>query len=113
MIMTWTRAHTRKWIHQLESRLEDIDHYLKSTVKWCEDHYIYEDQNVFVLSFLTVLWVIHLRNETITYNELLEILGLEHLKSDKDYFYSLGNQFRDVDNHFELLELAFKKVIKD
>lgn len=105
----WTREHTRQWIHTLESRIQDIDHYLKSTIAWCEDHYIYDNDTVFMLSFITVLWVSNMRDEPISYNELLEILGLENLKSGQDCFYDLGDQFLELD-HKELLRKAFNKI---
>lgn len=105
----WTREHTKNWIRTLETRIQDIDHYLKSTLNWCEDHYIYDNDTVFILSFLTVLWVSQMRNEPISYNELLEILGLENLKSSRDRICDLGDELSNLD-HKELLRKAFNRI---
>ena len=104
----WTRDNTKTWIAQLENRLEDIAYYLKETEIWCEDHCVYDDQKVFMCNLLTCVWVSHMRNETISYRELLEILGVEKLMDDEDKIYALGPNFCNLD-HEEMLELIVNK----
>ncbi len=105
----WTREDTKYWITQLENRIEDIDYYLKETIRWCEDHYVYDDRKVFMCSFLTCVWVCHMRNEPISYKELLEILGLENMYTGEDSIYNLGPQLQDVE-HEELLNLILRRL---
>ncbi len=105
----WTREDTRYWITQLENRIEDIDYYLQRTVQWCEDNYVYDNDQVFIYSFITCVWVSYQRNEAISYSELLEILGIEKPDEFEDKIYELGDQFTDID-HEELLETLHKKI---
>lgn len=101
----WTRDNTKKWIAQLETRIQDINHYLNRTVEWCEDNYIYDNDRVFICSFITCIWVSHQRDEPITYCELLEMLGLENMMINEDKVYELGDQFKDLD-HEEVLSIV-------
>lgn len=105
----WTREDTKYWISQLENRISDIDYYLKETIQWCELNSIYDDRKVFMCSFLTCVWVCHMRGETISYKELLEILGLENMYMGEDSIYDIGPQFNDV-THEELLELVIRRL---
>lgn len=105
----WTREDTKFWISQLENRVSDISYYLHQTAKWCEDHFIHDDRKVFMCNFLTCVWVCHMRNEEITYKELLEILGLEDFYTGDDSVYSLGKDIRDVE-HDELLSLIIRRL---
>jgi len=100
----WSRNDTKEWISQVETRIEDMDYYLKRTVEWCEINGIYDDRKVFICNFLTCIWVSHMRNETISYKELLELLGLGELEGIEDKIYDLGPKFKDLD-HEEMLSL--------
>lgn len=104
----WTRDNTKFWITQLEQRIKDIDYYLKKTLEWCEDHYIYDDRKVFILSFLTVIWVSNMRDEPISYVELLEILGLENMIVGEDRIYDIGPTIANL-----TFEQMLAVVIKD
>ncbi len=108
----WTRNDTKEWIHQLENRLEDIDYYLKQTINWCENNDVYDDRIVLMLSFLTVIWVSHLRDEPISYIELLEILGLSSLIQGEDKLYDLGPHLKNLD-HEDMLKMVLKDIGKD
>ena len=103
----WTREDTKLWISQLEGRISDIDFYLNKTVDWCEDRDIIDDRYVFLFSFMTCIWVCNMRGESITYNELLEILGLENMCVMDDRIYDLGDQFSNLD-YDDLLEAVLK-----
>lgn len=109
MIKPWTRDDTRFWISQLEHRLEDIDYYLKETIEWCENNDIYDDRQVFILSFLTVIWVSHMRDEPISYVELLEILGIPEMVTGEDKIYELCPEFLNI-THEELLKIIHKDL---
>lgn len=111
----WSRNDTKEWISQLEHRIEDIDYYLSKTAKWCEDYGIDNNQVLFMCSFLTCIWVSQLRNEPITFGELMEMLGIEEWETDssnEEKLYELDDQFCNLD-HFELLEQAVKKFESD
>jgi hypothetical protein len=73
----WSREKTKDWISSIRHRVEDIDHYLGKTVEWCEAQGIYDDDRVFGLALITVLWVCHMRDEEITQEEIFEILGVK------------------------------------
>lgn len=103
----WTREDTKHWIAELEYLIEDIDYYLQQTLKWCEDHYIYDDRKVFMLSFLTVIWVSNMRDEPISYVELLEILGIPDMIVGEDKTYHIEPELLDI-SHEEFLELIVK-----
>lgn len=104
----WTREDTRDWITQLEYRIDDINYYLTCTVKWCEDNYIYDNDLVFICSFITCIWVSHQRNEPITYTELLEMLGLGEMIIDRDKLYELDEYYTEL-GHEELLDAIINK----
>lgn len=105
----WTRDDTRFWISQLEHRIEDIDYYLKETLEWCEKNYVYDDRQVFMLSFLTVIWVSNMREEPISYIELLEILGVPEMIVGDDKIYDLGPELLNI-THEELLEIVYRDL---
>lgn len=107
----WTRDDTKLWISQLEYRIKDIDHYLRKTIEWCEDNYVYDDRHVFMLSFLTVIWVSNMRSEPISYVELLEILGIPDMIMGEDKIYNLGPEALDID-HEQLLNMVLKGIRK-
>lgn len=99
----WTRDDTKEWIIQLEHRLEDIDYYLKRTSDWCDDYGIDDYKVVFMCSFLTCVWVSHMRDEPITFIELMELLGVDEWECDEDKIYELDDRWRDLD-HYDLLQ---------
>jgi hypothetical protein len=108
----WTREDTQEWISQVENRIEDIDHYLKKTLEWCEINDIHDDRRVFALNFLTCIWVSHMREEIITYREMMELLGLESIAFDEDKIYDLGPRFKNLD-HEEMLEIMSREFDPD
>jgi hypothetical protein len=93
----WLRENTQDWINKLESRLEDIDHYLRRTVEWCEDNQIYDDEKVMSCAFITCIWVSHMRDEPISFSELVSFLGIEGSGTEDDKMYDLGPAFKDMD----------------
>lgn len=113
MTRPWTRDDTKEWISQLEHRLEDIDYYLQRTTEWCDEYGIDDDRLVFLCSFLTCIWVSHMRGEFITQTELMELLGVQ-LQSESldDKIYELDDKWGSMD-HEELLERAVEIFNKD
>ena len=105
----WTREDTKDWISQLEHRIEDIDYYLKVTLDWCEDRGVWDDKKIFILSLLTIIWVSWMREETVSYMEILEILGIEQIQLEEDKIYSLGDKFYNL-NHEEMLEMILSDL---
>jgi hypothetical protein len=99
----WSRKDTKAWVEQLENRIDDIDYYLKKTIDWCDSYGIDNDQLIFLCSFLTCIWVSELRGEPITYNELMELLGVEDREIEEDKIYELEEKFLELE-HDELLE---------
>lgn len=90
----WSRNDTKEWVAQLEHRLEDIDYYLKQTVEWCEENFVYDDQQVFACAAMTVIWVSHMRNERLTKKEMFELIGVTDWEECADDLeYSLGAEW--------------------
>lgn len=108
MAKYWTREDTQHWIAQLENRVEDIDYYLMRTIDWCERYGVWDDETVFALASLTVIWVSHMRGEPITRRELLEILSVEKWEEVDDAEYTLQPKYLDMDLE-EILEQAIQK----
>jgi hypothetical protein len=104
---TWVRDDTRDWISQIENRIEDIDYYLDACYRWCINHDIYDDRQVFACAFTTCVWVSSQRNETISYTELLEILKKDKFVVGSDKLYDLSPKYAGLD-HEELLEIIIK-----
>lgn len=98
----WTRTDTQDWITQLTNRVEDTKYYLHRTLDWCENHCVYDDRKIFMMSFLTCVWVSNMREESITYRELMEILGVEEFDEVLDKIYDLGPKYVGLD-HEQLL----------
>jgi hypothetical protein len=97
----WTRNDTKDWLFQIEHRLYDFDYYLKETLTWCEDHYIYDDKSVFGCCLMTLVWVSHMRGEKLSKNETFEILGITDYPFDNS-IYELNENLQDLD-HEDLL----------
>jgi hypothetical protein len=104
----WSREDTKEWIIQLEHRVQDIDYYLNKTLEWCEDYGVEDNHVVFMCSFLTCIWVSHMRGEPITFTELMEMLGVEEWESDEEKVYELDDRWGNLDFH-EFLEQVVEK----
>ena len=98
----WSRENTKEWIAQLEDRLEDIAHYLEKTEEWCDAYGIDDDRVSFMCMFLTCIWVSQLRDEDITYVELMEMLGIDDIEVNEEKFYELDDRYAGL-THKELL----------
>jgi hypothetical protein len=112
MIKPWSREDTQYWIAQLENRIEDIDYYLNRTVEWCENNGIWSNESVFALSFVTVLWVSHMRNEEISRQEIYELLGVIDFDQIEDAVMELGDQLSGMDWE-DMLNLVNTTLSKD
>ena len=104
----WSRDDTKEWIVQLEHRVQDIDYYLNKTLEWCEDYGVEDNHVVFMCSFLTCIWVSHMRGEEITFTELMEMLGVQEWESDEEKIYQLDDRWGDLDFH-DFLEQVVEK----
>jgi hypothetical protein len=109
MTKYWSRQDTLRWIAQLENRIEDIDYYLKRTVEWCENNGAWDNETVFTLTFVTVIWVCHMRDEEVSRPEIYEMLGIADWESVEDHVMELGSKLSGLD-HEEMLELVFTKI---
>jgi len=105
----WSIYDTKLWINQLENRIEDIDYYLNQTIKYCEDNDIINNETVFTLSFLTVLWVSYMREEPISRREIFEILCIKDWEDLPDSPVELGAKLADFDLQ-DLLNLVSKQM---
>ena len=105
----WNIYDTKLWINQLENRIEDIDYYLNQTVKYCEDNDIINNETVFTMSFLTVLWVSYMREEPISRREIFEILCIKDWEDLPDAPVELGAKLSDFDLQ-ELLDVVSKQL---
>lgn len=104
----WTRDDTRSWIESLEYRIADIEHYLQRTLEWIEENEIYSDRFVFLCSFMTIVWVCHLRNEPISKYELFEILGIQNYDQVPDAIFGFNEEYE-----FMELEELLAKIVED
>lgn len=102
----WTRDDTKAWIDQLEHRISDIEFYLERTLAWIEENEIYSDRLVFLCSFMTIVWVCHLRGEPISKHELLEILGIQNYNQVPDAIFEFNPEYEFM----ELEELLLHVV---
>lgn len=105
----WNREDTQYWISQLENRIEDIDYYLQRTLEWCENNGVWDNENVFTLTFVTVLWVCHMRNEDVSRQEIYEMLGIENLEDAEDQVMELGSVLSNLDFQ-DMLETVRDKI---
>lgn len=101
----WSREDTKAWVAQLEDRIEDIAHYIDKTVHWCEEYYVDNDKVIFMCCFLTAIWVSQLRDEPISYIELMEMLGIKDIPDSDEKFYELDERYIGL-THTELLAMA-------
>jgi hypothetical protein len=110
MTKPWTRDDTKFWISQLENRIEDIEYYMHQTIDWCDENFVYDDQQIFACMSMTVIWVSHMRGEKISKKEMFEIVGIKDWDTiTDDIEYSLGSEWasyeleeilEEVVNHF-------------
>lgn len=112
MYKPWTRDDTKEFIHIIESRIEDIDYYLKRTVEWCEKHEVVENKRVIMCCLVTCIWVSSMRNEAISFQELIEYVGIEDDYEDlitMDKVYKVCKEFQDLE-HEEVLQMLINKA---
>jgi hypothetical protein len=108
----WTRNDTKEWIIQLEHRIQDIDYYLDKASEWCDEYGIDNNNLIFMCSFLTCVWVSNMRGEPITFNELMEILGVDEWNDDEEKYYELDECWGSLDFH-EFLEKVVQTYSED
>ena len=102
----WSREDTQYWIAQLENRIEDIDYYLNRTIEWCENNGIWDQEKIFSLAFVTVIWVAYMRSEEVSRQEIYELLGIEDYYNAEDHVMELGDQLANMDYEEMLQKVA-------
>jgi len=113
MTTNWTREDTKLWIHDQYLKLEDINYYLKSTVEWLEGKGINNKKIVFLCSFMTIIWVNHLRGSTSSKREIFELLEIPNWEEIKDQAYVLPAAYIEMNlDHEELLELILRNKVQ-
>jgi len=106
----WTRDKTRDWINKVESRLDDFDYYIKRSTEWCENNGVFDTQKILMCNLITCIWVASMRNEQITFQELVELMGLsstDDIQADK--VYEVCEIFQNLD-HEEILQILVTKT---
>jgi len=93
----WSREDTQLWISQLENRVGDIDYYLQRTLEWCANNGVWDQEKIFSLTFVTVLWVCNMREEDVSRQEVYEMLGIKDWNSIEDCVMELGNKLSNLD----------------
>ena len=111
MTKYWNRDSTKEWIAQLENRLEDLDYYLNRTVEWAENNGLTDQESIFSLGFVTVLWVCYMRSEEVSRQEIYELLGIEDWQEADDCVMELGDQLSDLD-YEDMLNLVARTLSK-
>lgn len=108
----WTHEDTKLWIHEQYLKLEDIHYYLNATVQWLEAQGHTDRKLVFICSFMTIIWVNHLRGYPTSKQEIFELLEMPVLDQIKDQLYVLPAVYVQMDiEHEELLALVVKNKI--
>ena len=109
MYSPWTRDNTKDFIHRVESRIEDLNYYLKRTVEWCENNGVFENKRILMCCLISCIWVSSMREEEISFKEIVEIIGLEEFEdSNLDKVYDICQEFRNLE-HEEILEMLISK----
>lgn len=107
--MIWSRAHTQEWYLQLENRLEDMEYYIERTLLWCEDHGIHTQEKTLACCVMTIVWVSQMRNETVTMQEIFEIMDIRHWSEvDANSVVELGIDVTSMDLD-QILEMVVDK----
>lgn len=102
----WTREDTRLWIHEVQLKLEAIEHCLDETTAWCEVMGVEgDDKLVFVLSFLTLLWVGYQFGEPSSKQQIFEILKIPEWEKVDDQLFVLPAKYGDL-SQVDMLHLA-------
>jgi hypothetical protein len=113
MTTEWTLEDTRLWVHDQYLKLEDMNYYLKSTVEWLEGKGIDNKKLVFLCSFMTIIWVNHLRGSISSKREIFEILEIPNWEDVVDRAYVLPPAYIEMNlEHEELLELVLRNKVK-
>jgi hypothetical protein len=105
----WSILDTKTWIAHVENRIEDMDYYLNQTVNYCEANNIINNETVFTLSFLTILWVAYMREEPITRREIFELLCIKDWENLPDAPVELGEKLADFELK-DILDLVSKQM---
>ena len=100
----WTREDTKRWIIQLEHRIEDIEYYLKRTVDWCDQNEVYDERLIFACLVMTASWVSYMRQEPLSKQEIFEILGVEGWDKIEDAVFEFNGDYDHLE-HEELLQM--------
>lgn len=113
MAAVWTREDTKLWIHEQYLKMEDVQYYLNATVQWLEHHNIASKKIVFVCSFMTIIWVNHLRGSVSSKREIFELLEVPDWEEIQDKLYVLPSAYVEMNlEHEELLELVVRNKVK-
>lgn len=108
----WSREDTQYWISQLENRVEDIYFYLDIATRWCEDRFIHDEQRIAACYVITIIWVCAQRDESVSRQEVMEIMGVELWEGFEDHEFFLGDEFIDKELE-EILEHVVEKFQDD
>ncbi|NBR61506.1 MAG: hypothetical protein EBT86_07615 [Actinobacteria bacterium] len=100
---------TKIWLAHVENRIEDMDYYLNQTINYCEANNIINNETVFTLSFLTILWVSYMREEPISRREIFEILCIKDWEDLPDSEVELGSKLEKFDLK-DLLDAVSKQL---
>ena len=97
MTKPWTRDNTKNWVAQVENRVEDFEFYIKRALEWCDERGVDNENAIFACTVITVIWVSHMRGESVTKQEALEMLGVTDWYNAKDEIFELGPKYQDID----------------
>lgn len=109
----WALTDTKLWIHEQYLVIEMMDYYLKSTIDWLEEKQIFDNRQIFICSFMTIIWVNHhLHNRLTTKREIFELLEIPNWLEVDDYPYVLPAVYIELGlEHEDLLNLVIKNKI--
>ena len=105
--ISWNIEDTRLWIHEISLQLEAFDFWLNEMVEWSEKNDIENEQTLFILSMLTILWVGYQLATPISRQLALELLEVPNWEKTEDKQLYLPPKYGELELEV-LLELASK-----
>jgi len=86
-----------------------LDCYLDQTIEWCKNNGVQENEKIFTLAFVTVLWVANKCLEPGSQKEIYTMLGIDCEKNGNDFIIELSGKLGGLDWE-DMLELVNFKL---
>lgn len=87
----------KDYIESIRNRLTDFQYALIEAEIWFYENEIFSDRLKTVCNIMTVVWAAHQRGETISKQEVFDILNLGEIPDEEEVIYSLREDFHNLD----------------